>query len=205
MKEPFAKLLNNYVYRSFVHNGPVFDALTAKPASKQLFLFQSTLLDPYNHPIKITPFINVLSNMKVTDPSLVEDIYFFMITSAHSDIKSQHFFSFQLVNGFNLNACYLQDYASIEGQKALRKILFVDPGCVNISSVGMTEGEKKQITKKEMAILSTIERFNRHESIYRFGLPQQSFENLFTFLKFASKIRPYICRAAFLNTDVSGK
>jgi hypothetical protein len=205
LKVPFAKLLKNYVYKSSVHNGPVFDALTAKPASKQLFLFQSTLMDPLAHPIKITSFINVLTNMQVTDPSLVNDIYFFMITSAHSDIKSQHFFSFQLVDGFNLNACYLQDYASIGGQKALRKILFVDPGCVTISSVGITEGEKKQITKKEMAILNTIERFKRDKSIYRFGLPQQSFDNLFTFLRIASKIRPYICRAAFLNTGVSGK
>mgnify|MGYP000358358104 CR=1 FL=1 len=197
LKVPFAQLSTDYVYRSSVPNGPVFDALTAKPASKQLFLFQSTLMDPLAHPIKITPFIKVLSNMQVTDPSLIEDIYFFMITSAHSDIKSQHFFSFQLASTFNLNACYLQVYASAEGQAALRKILFVNPSCFDISSVGMTEGEKKQITKKEMAILSTIERFKRDESIYRFGLPQQSFDNLFTFLSFASKIRPYVCRAAF--------
>ncbi len=81
----------------------------------------------------------------------------------------------------------------------------MDPRCVRISSVEMTEGEKKQITRKEMAILNTIESFKRDKSIWKFGLPQQLFDNLFTFLSFASKIRPYVCRAAFMNADVSGK
>ncbi len=69
----------------------------------------------------------------------------------------------------------------------------------------MTTEEIKQITENEMAILNTIERFKRDKSVCKFGLLQQSFDNLFTFLRFASKIRPYICRAAFLISDVSGR
>ena len=43
LQTPFKKLQPSYVYHASVHNGPVFDALTADPVAGRLFLFQSTL------------------------------------------------------------------------------------------------------------------------------------------------------------------
>ncbi len=183
----------------------MFDALTANPATKQLFLFQSTLLDPLRHPIKMTPFVKILSNIQLTEPSSIDDIFFFMVTSAHSDIKSQHFFSFELDWGFHLNACYLQGYASHVGQSALRKVVFVDSSSREVSAVPLTKEEKIGISVEEMKILKTIRQFNKEGMMHKFRLPQHLYDTLFTFVNFASKIRPYICRAAFLKSEVSGQ
>ena len=73
-----------------------FDYLTADPLQKQLFLFHATLLDPQRHPIKISVFIELLSNLNLNVATSNIEFIFFMIISAHDSIKSQHFCSFEI-------------------------------------------------------------------------------------------------------------
>ena len=101
LQTPFKKLQPSYVYRASAHNGPVFDALTADPAAGRLFLFQSTLKDPFAHPVNIVAFNKVLSYLKRdtynnSEPGYkpLKEIYIFMIISAHQNHTSQHFYLF---------------------------------------------------------------------------------------------------------------
>ena len=203
LKRSFQELSSSYVYFCDVHNGSVFDYLTADPLQKQLFLFQATLLDPQRHPIQISAFIELLSNLNLNVATSNVEINFFMIISAHDSIKSQHFFSFDLA-GFNFNACYLQKYASVVGLSALNKVVSTNSGCERYSVSMMTNDEIRKINKEEMAILRTIGGCFKDDTFYKTILSGALYQDLFSFLGVASKIKPYICRAAFLGSNVSG-
>jgi hypothetical protein len=107
LKTPFNQLSSTYVYRSSVHNCPVYDALTADPANKRLFLFQSTITRPIqssseHHSIQ---FNKLLSYLKADTTGVIDDIYFFTIVSAHQKCSSHHLFSFVL------DDCFLAEYS----------------------------------------------------------------------------------------------
>ncbi len=121
LKIPFHQLSPKYVYRSSVHNCPVFDALTADPISKRLFLFQMTLLDPKEHPKSISAFNAVISHLHLDSIDTIKEICFYLIVSALKKIESQHYFSFS-INSIELNACFLQEFSSGIGQAALKQV-----------------------------------------------------------------------------------
>jgi hypothetical protein len=197
----FNELSPDYVFRPLVHTCPVYDAMTAIPSLKQLFLFQITLLDPRQHPIKISSFNEVISRLIFDEPDSIDEIYFFMIISAHDTIKSQHFFSFDL-GVFKFNACYLQEYSSAAGLSALRKVVKMD---VTLKRHGkfMLENElTKSLSAEELAILRTIGGFEVDDTFHGLILNSALYEDLFSFLGFASKIKPYICRAPYLTIEV---
>ena len=203
LKRSFQELSSTYVYTCDMHNGPVFDYLTVDPLQKQLFLFQATLLDPQKHPVKISAFIEFLSSLHLNMATSIDAIYFFMIISAHDTLGSQHFFSFELA-GLKLNACYLQTYSSVAGLSALKKVVILNPGCERYSVSMMADDEIRNLNKEELAILRTIGGCFQDKKIHKTVLPSALYQDLFGFLGFSSKIKPYICRAAFLGTNVSG-
>ena len=192
---PFHKLSSSFVYRSSVHNCPVYDALTADPASKRLFLFQSTLRDPKYHRVSIPAFNLILSNLTFDETNdKIDEIYFYMIASVHHRIETQHFFSFSL-DDFHLNACYLKDFASDVGQTLLKKVLRVTN-----SEEDFSPHEVRSYSEQETKMLEKWRLFgNGTQSNY--FLKQENYNEILKFLQVASKIRPYICRAAFMASD----
>ena len=122
MTTSFNSLSPSHVYRSSVHNCPVFDTLTADPANGRLFLFQSTLLDPFKHPVSIVAFNKILLNLALTPSLSGFEIYFIMIASAHSNIHSQHFYTFQL-SSLYFHSCFLNRYSSLNGLIVLKKCI----------------------------------------------------------------------------------
>ena len=213
LNTPFHKLSASYVYRSSVHNGPVFDALTADPASKRLFLFQSTLEDPYKHNVSIAAFNKILARLQIDKlESTIDDIYFYMIVSAHQNYTSQHFFSFVLGPLF-LNSCFLATYASEVGQKTLQRFI----KCEGSGDEGSKDAKKidekytsvllknlSSITEVEKSILKTIGGCcsNLENSFYEITLERELYEDFIFFLRVAKKLKPYICRAEFTASDV---
>jgi hypothetical protein len=194
---PFHKLSSSFVYRSSAHNCPVYDALTADPASKRLFLFQSTLRDPYTHDVSISAFNSILSNLTFDETNdKIDEIYFYMIASVHHRIETQHFFSFKLDN-FHLNACYLKDFASDVGQTLLKKVLRV----IN-SGKDLSPYEVSSYSKQETTMLEKWRLFGNGTQSNCY-LKQDDYNEILKFLQVASKIRPYICRAAFMNSDIN--
>jgi hypothetical protein len=198
---PFQELSSEYVYRSSVHNCPVFDVLTANPTLKQLFLFQATLRDPQSHPVNISSFIEVLSKLNLHDPSSIDEINFFMIVSAHATIESQHFFSFE-IGSFFFNVCYLQEYSSKIGLRALNKLVTMDSNCTGFSTAVMRNKEFKLISKGELAVLKTIGGCYKDDSLHKLILSSALYHDFSNFLGIASKIKSYICRAPFMAADV---
>jgi hypothetical protein len=197
---PFQQLSTSYVYKSSVHNGPVFDALSANPADKQLFFFQMTLNDLLKHPVKICAFLDVLSCLKLT-PSDVKDMYFFMIISAHDNIEKQHFFQFELDN-LKFNACYLKEYTSIDGLHALKAVISISSNSKKFESNFIADIEKKNLTISQLDLLKTIDGIHENGFFYDVQLSKKLYDKLFLFLEFAEKIRPFICRAQFMQNDV---
>jgi hypothetical protein len=205
LDRPFQELSSDNVYRCLLHNSPVYDALTANPKLKQLFLFQSTLLDPQDHPINISVFNEVLLKLRLTESTSVDEINFFMIISAHDPIKDQHYFSFEL-GEFYFNACYLHEYASEFGLSVLKKVIIMNPDSKRYVHDPMTTDEIILISKDEIAFLSKIggccESKGNKRSVKRLILPKALYQDLFTFLGVASKINSYICRAAFTASKI---
>ncbi len=116
---------------------------------------------------------------------------------------SQHFYTFDHA-GLELNACYLQSYSSEVGLRALKKAVILDPGCDEYSKSMMTGDEIRNLKKEEKAVLETIGGCFKDEVFYKTLLPSGLYQDLFSFLGFASKIKPYICRGAFLANSVYG-
>ncbi len=152
---PFSKLSTNFVYRANVHNGRVFDSMTADPVHKRLFMFQSTTSDPYEHKCGIPA---LLSALNVMNPSGINEIYFFMVTSAHVKSCNQHLFNFSLPSGFGLHCCHLSEYAS--SRKLFDKLLFVDS---KFRSELMPALEVNMLDEGEKTILKTISGCYRKE------------------------------------------
>ena len=203
LQTPFKKLLSSYVYRSSVHNGPVFDALTADPAAGRLFLFQSTLKDPFDHPVSITAFNKVLSNLKIdysdSDHKPLKEIYLYMIASAHQNYTSQHFFSFT-IGSLYLSACFLSVYASAGSIKTLEKVISVQSGKAHkYTTKFLTPEEMGRFTDKELSLLKTIGGCYVKEGLFnKISIDQDLYDDLFLFLKqHASKLRPFVCRVEF--------
>ena len=204
LKTPFCQLSPEYVYRSSVHNGPVYDALTADPVTKRLFLFQSTLEDPYNHPVSILHFNKLLSNLKVDTPEAINEIYFYMIVSAHQKCTSHHLFSFVL-DKLYLSSCFLTKYSSAAGIRAFNKAII--NGKTNPSSTySMSKAESESLSAEEKIILKTTgccyKRAGDEDLFYKISLCEESYVQLFSFLKHADKLRPYVCRAEFTASNV---
>jgi hypothetical protein len=201
LKIPFQQLSTSYVYKSSVHNGPVFDALAANPADKQLFLFQMTLNDLLLHPVKICAFIDVLSCLRL-NPSDVEEIYFFMIISAHDNIDKQHFFQFELEK-LKFNACFFKEYTSKDGLSALKTVISMNSDGQKYKSDLIGDVEAKKMTVNQMNILKTIGGIYHNDSFYNIRLSSELYNKLFLFLEFAEKIHSYICRSQFMQSSVS--
>ena len=197
---PFQQLSASYVYKSSVHNAPVFDVLTANPADKQLFLFQMTLNDLLKHPVKIFAFIDVMSCLRLS-PSDLKDMYFFMIISAHDNIEKQHFFQFELEN-LRFNACYLKEYSSIDGLNAIKKVISMSSDGKKVKSYLIADIEATKLTKSQLNLLKTIDGIHNNDSFYYVEFSKDLYDKLFLFLDFAKKIHPYICRAQFMQSDV---
>ena len=198
---PFQELSSEYVYRSSVHNCPVFDVLTANPTLKQIFLFQSTLRDPQSHPVNIPSFIEVLSKLHLHDSSSFDEINFFMIVSAHATIESQHFFWFG-IGSFFFNACYLQKYSSEIGLRALSKLVTMDSNSTSFSTSSMSKNEFILFSKDELVVLKTIGGCYKDDSLHKLSLSSALYHDFSNFLGIASKIKSYICRAPFMAADV---
>ena len=193
-----------YVYRCTEHNGPVFDALTADPASKRLFLFQSTLQDPYYHPVSITAFNKVMSNLMIDKSFSIDEVYFYMIISAHQNHTSQHFFSFK-IGCLHLSSCFLSLYASADGINTLKKAISISSGQKNKwTSVRMTPEELACFSDKEQALMMTILGCFVKEGVFnKIHLDRDLYDNLFLFLQqYASRLRPFVCRAEFNASTV---
>ncbi len=197
---PFQQLSTSYVYKSSYHNGAVYDALTANPADKQLFMFQMTLDDLLSHTVKICAFNKVMSGLQLNFPD-INDIYFFMIISAHDDISRQHFSYFELAS-LRFNACYLQEYTSESGRTALCKVISMNSGLKTYRRDLLDDVELEHLTAKEKEILKTIGNIYKDDHFYKFQLSEELYKNLFIFLDFATKIRPFISRAEFMCSNV---
>ena len=200
---PFHKLSTSFVFRSSVHNSPLFDALSADPVSKRLFLFQSTLLDPKRHRVSIPAFNSVLLNL-IFDESKdkIDEIYFYMIASAHHRIELQHFFSFSL-EGFHLNACFLKDFASDAGQAVLKKVVFVKDSPSHLLAKNLSLQGGISFSVRETKILQKLSIGFTNDINYIYVFEQKDYDAIFKFLQVASKIRPFICRAPFTASDVN--
>jgi hypothetical protein len=206
MTTSFNSLSPSHVYRSSAHNCPVFDALTADPANGRLFLFQSTLLDPFKHPVSIAAFNKILLNLALTPSLSGFEIYFIMIASAHSNILSQHFYTFQL-SSLYFHSCFLSRYSSRNGLKVLNK--FIKGGNVHdkFSSELLSSDEVLNLTSFEKSLLMTIgglfmiDDFGV-ERFFKVTLDKNSHDELLTFLKFSPMLKCFLCRAEFSACNV---
>ena len=117
-----------------------------------------------------------------------------MIISVHHRIETQHFFSFSL-DGVHLNACYLEDFASDVGQTLLKKVLRVKK-----SENDLSPHEVRSYSKQETNLLKKWRLFGDGTQS-NYYLEQENYNEILKFLQVASKIRPYICRAAFMASD----
>jgi hypothetical protein len=201
LKMPFQQLSSSYVFKSSVHNGPVFDALTANPAEKLLFFFQMTLNNLLKHPVKISAFLDVMSYLQL-NPSDVNGMYFFMIISAHDNIEKQNFFQFELEN-LKLNACFLKEYTSTYGLDAIKAVISMSSDkSQNFESDFIADIGPKNLTNIQLELLKTIDGIHKNDVFYNVQLSEDLYNKLFLFLEFAEKIQPFICRAQFMQNDV---
>ena len=124
-----------------------------------------------------------------------------MIASAHHKIEYQHFFSFSL-DSFVINSCFLEDFSSDVGQDALKKVLYVasEP---SYSDHFLSADEVSRLSRREIGILQNLNSCFINNIYYKIALDQKKYDEIFKFLQTAKKIRPFICRAAFMASDVN--
>ena len=63
LKRPVYNLDSKYVFKSKVHNSPVYDQLVVNHAKQLVYFFQITSKEPNLHPFKIETFYDVLNNL----------------------------------------------------------------------------------------------------------------------------------------------
>jgi hypothetical protein len=203
LRKPFHKLSNSYVYRSTANSNPVFHALTADPDAHRLFLFQSILDRPSNHPICISTFNKIISNLVIAESDTINEIYFYLIISPLLEIDDEIFFSFKL-GALHLNSSLLAHYSSVCGRNALKKA--IDVQNVNrCKRVLTSQDEIKKLNVDELNLMKTIPGFytnvNSVENFYKFAMSQVDFDNLFEFLDLSGRMKPYICSASFTANE----
>jgi hypothetical protein len=164
-------------------------------------MFQTTLLDLVAHSVKIGPFIDIMTCLRLNFLD-INDIYFFMIISAHDEISKQHFFNFELAS-IELNACYLKEYTSKAGLSALNKVISMNSYLNKYTFELLPENEVNKLTVKQKKILKTIGGIYKSNSFYKYQLSKELYDKLFLFLNYAEKIHPYVCRAPFLPNSIS--
>jgi hypothetical protein len=135
------------------------------------------------------------------DSSSIDEINFFMIVSAHATIESQHFFLFE-IGSFFFNVCYLQEYSSKIGLRALSKLVTMDSNSTSFSTSSMCNNEFILFSKDELVVLKTIGGCYKDDSLHKLSLSSALYHDFSNFLGLASKIKSYICRAPFMAEDV---
>lgn len=153
LTESFHSLSTEYVYKSSVHNSPVFDCLTADPKEKRLFLFQSTTQDPWSHGCSIVQFNTVMNQLKL-NPSEINEIYFYMLASSHTSSQLQHLFFFD-ISDIGLHCSYMSEYADnkvfLMGQVFMKKTESKSP-----NKRAMPTSKVDKLTNDEKLLLRSI-------------------------------------------------
>ena len=88
-----------------------------------------------------------MSGLKLNFPD-INEIYFFMVISAHDDISKQHFSYFELAS-LGFNSCYLQEYTSESGRTALRTVISMNLGLKTYKPDLLDEVDLERLTAKE--------------------------------------------------------
>ncbi len=151
LMRPFSELSTKYVYRSSVHNGILFDCMTADPKNRRLFLFQSTTSDPLAHGCGITGFLSAMNGLQVK-PDELQEIYYYMLASAHKPSDTQHFFYFHLSKRVSLHCCFLSKYVS-EHKFLMEKVFIISD---KRSPPEFSAFEVSQLNDERRKVLQTI-------------------------------------------------
>ncbi len=154
LKAPFSSLSSEYLYKSSFHNGVLYDAMSADPVNKRLFFFQSTTNDPLTHGCTISAFLTVMDGLSLT-PGAVDEVYYYMLTSAHVRPEVQHLFYFELTSLVAFHCCHLSDYAKMK-DLLLNKIFVKGGKQTNITRIKMSKQELDELGEKVQPILRTI-------------------------------------------------